>query len=74
MVQACLCAVKTWYRSFNHRGAAVKHVQARLSARKDRESCFHHYGGAVKHVHVGERPDNAVLTSEEVLCSTCRPV
>ena len=48
MVQACLCAVKTWYRSFNHRGAAVKHVQACLSAREDRESCFHHYRGSVR--------------------------
>ena len=48
----------------------MKHVEACLSAREDRESSFHHCGGSVgwcKPVYVRERPDNAVLTSEEVL-------
>ena len=47
LVHACLCAGKTRYRHFNHRGGALKHVQACLNARDDRESCFHHYRGPV---------------------------
>ena len=54
------------------------HVQACLSAREDRESGFHPCGGPMgscKPVFfLREGLDNAVLTSEEVLGSTRRPV
>ena len=48
LVQACLCAGKTWKSRFNRRGGSVKHVQACLSARKTRESSFNHSGCPVK--------------------------
>ena len=48
----------------------MKHVETCLSARDDREVSFHHFGGLVRlvqaHLCAGN-PDNAVLTSEEVL-------
>ena len=47
LVQACVCAEKTWQSCFNRRRSAVKHLQACLSASKDRESSFHHCGGHV---------------------------
>ena len=55
----------------------MKHVQACLSAMEDRQCCFHHCTCPVRlvqAVHARERPHNAVLTSEEVLGSTCKPV
>ena len=48
----------------------MKHVEACLSAIEDRESRFDHFGSTVrwcKPVYVRERPDNAVLTCDEVL-------
>ena len=48
----------------------MKHVEACLSARDDREGNFHHFEGPVRLVQAYLRagnPDNAVLTSEEVL-------
>ena len=58
-------------------GVTVKHVEACLSARDDRQVSFHHFGGPVRLVQAylcAGNPDNAVLTSEEVLLSTWRPV
>ena len=55
----------------------MKHVQACLSAREDRESSFHHCGSPLRLVQAclnARKPDKAVLTSEEVLRSTCRHV
>ena len=52
-------------------------VRASLSGREDRESSFYRCGGPVCLVEAclwRERPDNAVLTSNDVLRSTCRPV
>ena len=63
LVQACLCEGKT---RFNHRGSAVKHVEASVSARAYGQSSFHRCGGPYEPVYVRERPDNDVLTSEEV--------
>ena len=48
LVQACLCEEITLQNRFNHRGGAVKQVQACLSAREDRESSFHYYGTPVR--------------------------
>ena len=45
LMQACLCEGKT---RFNHRGSAVKHVEASVSARAYRQSSFHCYGGPVR--------------------------
>ena len=45
LMQACLCEGKT---RFNHRGSAVKHVEASVSARAYRQSSFHRCGGPVK--------------------------
>ena len=56
--------------SFNHRGGAVKHVEACVSARAYRKGSFHRCGGPVRLVQaclVREGPDNAVFNSEEVL-------
>ena len=47
LVQACLCAGKTFQSRFNLLGGAVKQVQACLSAREGRESSFHSYGRPV---------------------------
>ena len=52
----------------------MKYVEACLSAREVRESCFHRSGCSVRLLQVRERPDKVVLTSEEALCSSCRPV
>ena len=55
----------------------MKQVQSSFSAREDRESSFHLCGTAVRLLHAclcAERPDNALLTCEEVLRSTCTPV
>ena len=43
----------------------MKHVQVYL------ESCFHHCGGPVRLVQARSCAHNAILTSEEVLGSTC---
>ena len=55
----------------------MKHVEACLSDREDRESSLHSCASSValvedlcdwwKPVYVRDRPDNDVLTSEEVL-------
>ena len=77
LVQACLCVRKDLESSFHHCGSPVKLVQACLRARKSLEFSFHYCGGPVNLVQawdVGERPDKAVLTAEEVLWSTCSPV
>ena len=55
----------------------MKHVQSCLSARKDPESSFHHCGSLVKLVQAcvcAEGLAKAVLTIEEVLSSSCKPV
>ena len=55
----------------------MKHVETCLSAREDRESSFHHCGYAVKLVQacfVQERRDKAVLTTEQELGRSFRPV
>ena len=55
----------------------MKHVEALFSARDGRESSFRHCGGRVRLVLAclcAVRHDNTVLTSEEKLLSTCRPV
>ena len=52
----------------------MNHVLACLSAREDRESSFHRCGGPVRLVQACLFADNAVLTSEEVLWITSRPV
>ena len=74
LVQACLCEGNT---RFNLRGSAVKHLEASVSARAYRQSSFHRCGGPVSlmqaSLYAGS-PDKAVFTSEEVRCSTCRPV
>ena len=41
-VEACLCEEITIQSRFNHRGGAVKQVQACLSAREVREISFNH--------------------------------
>ena len=48
----------------------MKLLQASLGLRKDIEGSFHNCGGTVRLVQAclnAERPDKAVLTSEEVL-------
>ena len=55
----------------------MKHVQACLIDREDRESSFHHCGSPLRLVQAGlsaGKLDKAVLTSEELLRSTCRHV
>ena len=47
LVQACLCAGKTFLRRFPLLGSGVQHVEACLSAREDRESSFVHCGSPV---------------------------
>ena len=77
LVQACLYAGTTWWRRFNLLGLAVKHVEACLSSRDDRESSFHRCGGRESLVQAclcARNPCKAVLTTEEMLWSTCRPV
>ena len=48
----------------------MNHVVACFSARDDRQVSFHQFGGPVRLVQAylcAGNPDNAVLTSEEVL-------
>ena len=55
----------------------MKHVHGCLSAREERESSFLHSVGLVRLVNAclcTGKPDKTLLTSEEVLRSTCRPV
>ena len=55
----------------------MKHVHACLNAREEQESnltTVEVLWGSCKPVHVRERPNKAILTSEEVLRSTCMPV
>ena len=55
----------------------MKHVQTCLSDREDRASCFHHCGRPVRLLQTcicAGNPDKGVLTSEELLSSTCRAV
>ena len=55
----------------------MKHVEAFLSSRNDRENSIHRCGGReslVQACSCAGNPCKAVLTSDEMLRSACRPV
>ena len=76
-VQACLCTKKDRESGLECCGGSVKIMQPCISVRKELEGSFNHYGDPVKvikPVYGWERLDKAVLTAEQVMRSTCRPV
>ena len=70
LVQACLWAWKVWPCGFNLPAGTVKLVEGCLRARKSLDLVFTTVEALLsscKRRYVGERPDKAVLTTEEVV-------
>ena len=76
-VQACINARKDVGSGFHNCGGLVKLVQACLCAGNTIPRRLHRRRGAAKHVQTcgsANKDGETVFTTEEVLCSWCKPV
>ena len=76
-VQTCLSARKDGESSFHNCGGPVKLVQACLCMGSTIHRRFNRQRGAVKHLQAcgsANKDGETVFTTEEVLCSSCKPV